>query len=1217
MSPEALATNYDAIIDYMEWKDNKNLIQAFQRLKINPNSIANTLGQILLDNPNVTKGKFTKEHISKEAMDQLWRNSKWFVNEKNELIKILNEVDTDKLKQFINEMKVFNDVRQLQKTKEFIRQNTNKIINRPFLVLSDFNKSWSVQRWQEWLMHEWRTSEQAMLDIFISLADTEVRWWNKEIVDWEKTADLVQWFVSMIKSLWEGRYEDIEDKFAGKYTIENLWNYIIEHPETLVLYQQTLNTLSYNASIDIKDIVSHKRRQTIIDNGMQDVKEISTNRDAVQNRFNEQKDKDENLKEWFNGLSAKEKENFVWNMAIWLDKGWLLQSIVKTFWVSSKTWVTVDSLDDFELKRNFLKDDAWVWPRLSLCGALDVANIEHIRHTEYSSGATWTGKWLEVLKTRGLWVHLDIPIANLTIDKDVNRSSVENSVIHWVDPIYQFYTRLWANIWWWLTIWGNLVDDDMIAEFESEWEWWSDFLSRLCGHFSAAAELSLWVKINYKKGIEVKSNRFWNVLQEQIFKDPDFSSKEWFIKKAKESVDKALQSTEKSDKNLKKFIKNNKEAILSCIDNVSALMNSLWAFDSTKKQEHKQILLNSIMKWIVEEVKNQNLWELNGKTHLTRQWVFGQIWASFNPATHEFWWFWSVWWETTISSWNMLYLPDKEKYEYMDAALKSWKSIRPLGEWIKTNNIENMKNTIAQALSENSIPNIKVEWNDKSQIEISVTDAVLWKYGKKNIYELFNIYVNPDKKDNVAISEDGKTLTIWGNNLENFSVATRRYFDDFAVYLMIWWKWIDGCANNKINDDTISEYNTAWHAEQVPWFKFKEYSDEYRETPYPLDNLFESYKELNSIFNDIEKKLSKMDDREFTNGRYGAFMNAAATEGIDDILDNLDYEEAFKNLKTLLEGKLKDTCFDWLRWKLSNATDQEKAMIIDRFKAIFSYNDQLTNAKSLNLQLQRRWNWYKELYWYDKSEIFPLTSGDYREAVRQKLNEKWSFTREPNPNLVGMTAFYRLWKNDAWRSYMMTELWWTNVLWWETIAITDTGDLERAQDWFTNNLDKSWVHKDLLIASLSTKLKSILNVEELAIPSEDLKPLLKWEYIDIWNKKVKINTKYVFYLLWECGNESIWVELWDITVKTKVERHEDEKDNVLEVWADWQTLTKTESLEQNDVSAKGGYWRTRKEHDVKDETRSHVNNWDPKPKPRSHPNASDDWWPIWGSDGPA
>ena len=585
------------------------------------------------------------------------------------------------------------------------------------------------------------------------------------------------------------------------------------------------------------------------------------------------------------------------------------------------------------------------------------------------------------------------------------------------------------------------------------------------------------------------------------------------------------------------------------------------------------------MKGIVEEVKSQNITELDWRTKLTRLWVFGQIWIGFDLRKlfkGDFKWAfawrgWSVWLETTITSWNMLYLPDEQKYNYMDSSLKSWESIRPIGEWVKTNNIENMRNTIAQALSENSIPGIKVEWNDKSQIEISVTDAVLQKYGKKNIYELFNIYVNPDKKNNVAVSEDGKTLTIWGNDLKNFSVATRRYFDDFAVYLMIWWKWVDWCGNNKINDETISEYNTALHAEQVPWFEFVVHPDEYQETQHPIDNLFESYRELNSIFNDIEKKLSLMDNG--NHWAYAAFMNAAADANLDSVLDNSDYEAAFTALRNLLNWKLSDPCFDWLRWKLANATDQEKVMIVDRFKGIFSYNDNLVNKSNLELQLRGRRNWYKELYWYDKSEAFPLRSNlDYRKAVQEKLNAKWTFTRELNPNLIGMTAFYRLWNKNAWRSYMMTELWWTNVLWWETINITDAGDLERTQNWFIHNLEKSWVHKDLLCATLSTKLKSILNVEELALSNEDLISLLQWEDIDIWDKKVKINTKYVFYLLWECANESIWMELWDITVKTKIDRHEDEEDNVLDVWVDWQTLTKTTSLEQNDVSAKVNVW---------------------------------------------
>ncbi len=1134
MSQEALASNYDAIIDYMEGQNNNNLIQAFQRLKINPNNIANTLAQILADNPTITKWNFKKEHISREAMDQLWRNSRWFVNEKSELIKILNEVPTDKLNQFINEMKVFNDIRQLNKTKRFIEMNQYKIKTNPFLVLSDFSRNWVLGRdgneTDNWLSHGWRTSEQAMYDNFLSYSNTETKWSHKEIVNGERTADLVQWFVSMIKSIWDGRYDDIENSFPDwAYTIENLWNYIIAHPETLELYQQTLNNLSYNPSVDISNIISHSRRQLIINNEMQNIESINTNRDSIKKRVDAQLGKDEEFNKRFSALSAEEQKNFIWRMAVRLDEGWLLPTIVKSFWIASKTNVTVDNLDKVNFERHVLKDDAWIWPRLSFGPIQD-----------------------------GAILHFDIPIVNLTGNFDLNHSAVENSVVHWVNPIYQLYTRLWANVW---------CGISFPTAAHPEWE----------GYLSAAAEAAIWWKVDYKKGIELSSSNFGNMLQNQIFKEPDFSNKESFKQKATQSIENILSSTDRESKNLRKFMTNNKQEMLNCIDNVSAMLDMLWAFDPSKKAEHKTILLNSIMKWIVEEVKNQNISELDGKTKLTRLWLFWQIWVGFDlKKLFEWdvkWAFWagrSVWLEGTISSWNMLYLPDEQKYNYMDSSLKSWESIQSIGEGIKTSNIENMKQAITEALSENSIPNINVNSNDKWQIEISVTDEVLQRYEKKNIYELFNIYVNPDKKSNVAISEDWKKLVFGWNNLENFSVATRRYFNDFSLYLMIWWKWIDWCGNNKINDTTINEYNTQEHMNNIPWFEFKDIAPEYQETTHPIDNLFESYNELNAIFSDIEKRLSLMDNGH--NWAYVAFMNAAADANLDNVLDNSDYEAAFTALTNLLNWKLRDSCFDWLRWKLANATAEEKVMIVDRFKAIFSYNDKLTNKWALKAQLKNRGSGYKELYWYDRNERFPLISNiDYRKAIQERLNSKWTFGRIHNPNLVGMTAFYRLGQNNVWRSYMMTELWWTNVLWWETMPITDQGDLERTQKWFIKNLEKSWTHKELLKASLSTKLKSILNVEELTLSDENLISLLQWEDIDIWDKKVKINSKYVFYLLWECANESIWMELWDITVRTKIESHEDEE-NVLEVWRDWQTLTKTTSINQDDVSGKVNVW---------------------------------------------
>ena len=1157
IAPEILTTNYDAIIDYMEWKDNNNLIQAFQKLKINPNSIANALAQILAENPKTLKWHFTKENISRDAMNMLGRNSRRFVNEKNNLVKILNEVKTGKLQQFINEMKVFNDVRELQNNKKFVKNNENKIKNNPFLVLSDFNKNWTLGRASNekdnWLQHHWRTSEQAMYDVFVSLADTNV-WTEKRengqsyktIIDWPKTQDLVKWFVSLMKTVWEDRYNDIESEFNWVYTMNKLWEYIVTHRETLVLYQQTINGLSYNSSMDIQDLVSDKRRKSIVDGEIQEIKEISTNRDEVNKRFESQLWKNEEFDKWFKALSAQEQKNFVWNMAVWLDEWWILPTIVKTFWINSKTWVTVDNLDAVDIDFNFFKDDAWIWPRIALIGPLQ----------------------------GGLGFHLDIPIANLTANFDLNHRAVENSVIHGANPVHQLYTRLWANVGWWIVV-GWKTDE------------------KLSAYFSAAIEWALWWKADYKKWIELNARNFGNVLQNGIFKDPDFTTKENFKEKAKKSIEDILNWTDKENKNLRKFMKNNKQEMDNCVENVSNLLDVMWAFGSDKKPEHKKILLDSIMKWIVEEVKNQNLWELDWKTKLTRLWIFGQVWwgfdlrqikniKSFADFKKVLGFGWSVWLEATLSAWNMIYWPDEEKYNYMDAQLKSWESIKPIGEWIKTNNIENMKNAIAQSLSENSIPNIEVKSNSKNQIEISVTDAVLQKYGKKNIYELFNIYVNPEKKDNVAISEDGKTLTMGWNNLENFSVATRRYFDDFAVYLMIWWKWIDGCGNNKINDETVWEYNTTSHANTVPGFEFTENdttSQTEQEKTESIWDLFESYNELDDIFTDIEKNLSLMDNWNYW--AYAAFMNAAAELGVDKSLDTSDYDTAFENLKNLLKWKLKDNCFDWLKWKMDSATNEEKVMIVDRFKAIFSYNDKLVNAHNLWLQLDWRWDKYRKLHWYDQNADFPLSPNmDYRGEIQKQLNAKWIFERKPNPNLIGMTAFYRLWDKNAWRSYMMTELWWTNVLWWETIAITDTDALKQTQDWFINNLNKSWAHKDLLKADLSEKIRQKFNLNIRDFTDSELISILRWEEvnlewedIDIWSKKVKINTRYVFYLLWECANESIWVELWDVTVTTKIKiEYENWEDNLLEVWVDWQTLTKTTSLEQDNVSAKVNVW---------------------------------------------
>ena len=130
-----------------------------------------------------------------------------------------------------------------------------------------------------------------------------------------------------------------------------------------------------------------------------------------------------------------------------------------------------------------------------------------------------------------------------------------------------------------------------------------------------------------------------------------------------------------------------------------------------------------------------------------------------------------------------------------------------------------------------------------------------------------------------------------------------------------------------------------------------------------------------------------------------------------------------------------------------------------------------------------------------------------------------------------MTAFYKRWRESTgWRLvstqlvdalwYSMTEIWSTDYI-WKLLPITD--NLEGTQNWFIENLKKTEVHKNIL-------KKIIWKKTNLEITDEQLYELLRWNEINIDNssKKIKINVNYVFYLLWECANESIWIKLWDI-----------------------------------------------------------------------------------------
>ena len=123
----------------------------------------------------------------------------------------------------------------------------------------------------------------------------------------------------------------------------------------------------------------------------------------------------------------------------------------------------------------------------------------------------------------------------------------------------------------------------------------------------------------------------------------------------------------------------------------------------------------------------------------------------------------------------------------------------------------------------------------------------------------------------------------------------------------------------------------------------------------------------------------------------------------------------------------------------------------------------------------------------------------------------------------------------------------TNVLWGKTQELT-WADKSKASEWFLGWKNEKgdyvpWVLTEKSPAEWSNLKRVLKNKlpEWASLSNENLKKLLKWEEIEFTldnsqkKVKVKLDVKYVFYLMWECANESVGIELWSLQVQ---EQHE-------------------------------------------------------------------------------
>jgi hypothetical protein len=235
-------------------------------------------------------------------------------------------------------------------------------------------------------------------------------------------------------------------------------------------------------------------------------------------------------------------------------------------------------------------------------------------------------------------------------------------------------------------------------------------------------------------------------------------------------------------------------------------------------------------------------------------------------------------------------------------------------------------------------------------------------------------------------------------------------------------------------------------------------------------------------------------------------------------IDNHEYEKAASILKALLWKKYLDL-IKILEW---NDIDK-KVLVINRMKWIFATEEWVSNYNTLKTIVERRnEKVYKEKLFWPSWESLPAFSTDYRKAVLDNLSGQKNISQNVEEGLFGYTAFYRLWTGE-WRRYSLTAPWATKVLWWEKILF-DWDDQKLAKDWFINNFARDKASLSIIVKSINNQIpKSIGTVWMLS--DANVLDLLSWKSLDIWDKILTLNSQCMFYLLWECANESIWIKI--------------------------------------------------------------------------------------------
>ena len=287
--------------------------------------------------------------------------------------------------------------------------------------------------------------------------------------------------------------------------------------------------------------------------------------------------------------------------------------------------------------------------------------------------------------------------------------------------------------------------------------------------------------------------------------------------------------------------------------------------------------------------------------------------------------------------------------------------------------------------------------------------------------------------------------------------------------------------------------------------------------------------EVNSLFDkNTINSLIRLNKQKDQFERFKGFlknakaMKAEYVAAAEELIKMLSWKE-YNGLKTAIGIVEKDG-------KKVFANPRLATQIMDRLKSVFatvSESQKSSRNAVVNLAKQRNQEYVKN---HKKSVLEDFSGGklniDYISLANQLSDHPKVVSMN---NLVWFTAFYKRKAGEA-RGMSMTAYGQTNVL-DKTFPLEETLQ-SQAKEWLLANLDKQTEQLKSIAKSIGKfEEKSDALTNDGYLSEKSIKELLSWKSIDLWGKKITLNTQIVKYFLAECANESIGIQIDGITIE--------------------------------------------------------------------------------------